>query len=130
MARISRVVASGYPHHVTQRGVRSIPIFHTDSDRRAYLHFMAEELNRFGVEVLAWCLPERRFGEEPNLLGLVEDWAEYLKGNEEWETQTTLLRGIRTGRPAGSAQFVEMIERLTGRDLAMRKAGRLLKHAA
>jgi len=29
MARISRVVASGYPHHVTQRGVRSIPIFQT-----------------------------------------------------------------------------------------------------
>ena len=56
MARISRVVACGYPHHVTQRGVRSIPIFQTDSDRRAYLDFMAEELNRFGVDVLAWCL--------------------------------------------------------------------------
>ena len=56
MARISRVVASRYPHHVTQRGVRSIPIFQTDSDRRAYLDFMAEELDRFGVEVLAWCL--------------------------------------------------------------------------
>lgn len=53
MARISRVVASGYPHHVTQRGVRSIPIFQTDSDRRAYLDFMAEELD---LEVLAWCL--------------------------------------------------------------------------
>jgi len=35
---------------------RSIPIFQTDSDRRAYLDFVAEELNRFGVEVLAWCL--------------------------------------------------------------------------
>jgi len=56
MVRISRVVASGYPHHVTQRGVRSIPIFHTDSDRKAYLDFMADELNRFGIEVLAWCL--------------------------------------------------------------------------
>jgi hypothetical protein len=33
MARISRVVASGYPHHVTQRGVRSIPIFDDDADR-------------------------------------------------------------------------------------------------
>jgi len=35
-----------------------------------------------------------------------------------------LLRGIRTGRPAGSEQSVEMIERLTGCDLATRKAGR------
>ena len=55
MARISRLVASGYPHHVTQRGVRSIPIF-DDGDRIAYLGFMAEELKRFSVEVLAWCL--------------------------------------------------------------------------
>ena len=56
MARISRVVASGYPHHVTRRGARSNPIFQTDSERRSYLDFMAEELNRFGVDVLAWCL--------------------------------------------------------------------------
>lgn len=65
-----------------------------------------------------------------HLLGLVVDWAEYLKGNDEWETQTTLLRGIRTGRPAGSEQFVELMEKLTGRDLAMRKTGRPLKHAS
>src|SRR6185503_15542061 len=56
MARISRLVASGYPHHVTQHGVRSIPIFDDDGDRIAYLGFMAEELKRFSVEVLAWCL--------------------------------------------------------------------------
>jgi hypothetical protein len=68
--------------------------------------------------------------KKQNLLGLVEDRAAYLKGNDEWETQATLLRGIRTGQPAGSEQFVEMIERLTGRDLAMRKAGRPLKHAS
>ena len=30
MARISRLVVPGYPHHVTQRGVRSIPIFSSD----------------------------------------------------------------------------------------------------
>jgi len=222
MARISRVVASGYPHHVTQRGVRSIPIFQTDSNRTAYLNFMAEELNRFGVEVLAWCLMtnhthlivvpqdstvlaravgeahrrytrmknfsdgvrgylfQGRFGScvlddhhllaaaryvelnpvnagivkeaaqypwssarfhlglsqgdalvrDKSLLGLVNNWSEYLKGDDEPRTQTMLLRGIRTGRPAGSEQFVEMIERLTGRDLAMRKAGRPLKRVS
>jgi putative transposase len=222
MARISRVLASGYPHHVTQRGVRSIPIFQTDSNRKAYLDFMAEELNRFGVEVLAWCLMtnhthlivvpqdsavlaraigeahrrytrmknfsdgvrgylfQGRFGScvldehhllaaaryvelnpvnagivkeaaeyswssarfhlglsqgdalvrDKSLLGLINDWGEYLKGDDEPRTQTMLLRGIRTGRPAGSEQFVEMIERLTGRDLAMRKAGRPLKRVS
>ena len=219
MARISRVVACGYPHHVTQRGVRSIPIFQTDSDRRAYLDFMAEELNRFGVDVLAWCLMtnhthlivvpkdstvlaraigeahrrytrmknfsegvrgylfQGRFGScvlderhllaaaryvelnpvkagvvseagdypwssarfhlgvtskdalvrDKSLLGLIEDWAEYLQGDDEPRIQPTLLHGIRTGRPAGNEGFIEMIERLTGRDLMMRKAGRPLK---
>jgi putative transposase len=222
MARVSRVVAPGYPHHVTQRGVRSIPIFQTDSDRKAYLDFMADELNRFGIEVLAWCLmtnhthlivvpndvtglsravgeAHRRYtrmknfsdgvrgylfrgrfgscvlderhllaaaryvelnpmtagmvreaGEYPwssarfhlginnrdalvsdkSLMGLIEDWAEYLKGNDEPIIQTTLLRGIRTGRPAGSERFIEMIGRITGRDLVMRKAGRPHKHAS
>ncbi len=56
MTRIPRVVASGYPHHVTQQGVRCIPIFQTDSERRFYLDFLAEELNRFSGDVLAWCL--------------------------------------------------------------------------
>jgi REP-associated tyrosine transposase len=65
-----------------------------------------------------------------SLLGLVDNWSEYLKGNDEPRTQTVLLQGIRTGRPAGSEEFVEMIERLTGRDLAVRKAGRPLKRAS
>ena len=222
MARISRVVASGYPHHVTQRGVRSIPIFGDVSERSAYLDFMAEELKRFSIEVLAWCLMtnhthlivvpsdagllaraigeahrrytrmknfsdgvrgylfQGRFGScvldechllaaaryvelnpvsagvvkeagqypwssaryhlgvsqldrlvrDKNLLGLVHDWNEYLNGSEEPLTQTTLLRGLRTGRPAGNEKFVEMLERKTGRILTQRKGGRPVKHAS
>jgi REP element-mobilizing transposase RayT len=61
MARISRVVGPGYPHHVTQRGVRSIPIFSTDQGRHAYLDILAEQLDRFRVEVLAWCLMQVDF---------------------------------------------------------------------
>ncbi|MCK4621532.1 MAG: transposase [Desulfuromonadales bacterium] len=56
MARLSRLVIPGYPHHVTQRGVRSINIFSSDEDRYAYLNFMAEESERFGLSFLAWCL--------------------------------------------------------------------------
>lgn len=56
MARLSRLVVPGYPHHVTQRGVRSMNIFHTEEDRLAYLDFMAKEGKRFGVSFLAWCL--------------------------------------------------------------------------
>ena len=56
MARISRAVIPGYPHHLTQRGVRSIPIFRNDGNRKKYLQFMREQTQRFGVEILAWCL--------------------------------------------------------------------------
>jgi hypothetical protein len=77
MARISRVVAPGHPHHVTQRGVRFIPIFQTDSDRKA-----------------------------------------------------DLATRNCAGRPAGSEQFIKTIERLTGRDLIMRKAGRPHEYAS
>lgn len=56
MAGISRGVAPGYPHHVTQRGVRSIPIFSTDQDPRTYVDILAEQLDCFSVEILAWCL--------------------------------------------------------------------------
>jgi putative transposase len=56
MARMSRVVAIGYPHHITQRGVRSLDIFRSDEDRGDYLRFVKEETDRFGVKILSWCL--------------------------------------------------------------------------
>jgi len=34
MARLSRIVVPRYPHHVTQRGVRSMNVFREESDRR------------------------------------------------------------------------------------------------
>jgi REP-associated tyrosine transposase len=56
MARFARLVVPGYPHHVTQRGVRSVDIFTNDEDRLAYLDFMKEEAQRFGITFMAWCL--------------------------------------------------------------------------
>jgi putative transposase len=56
MARLSRMVVPGYPHHVTQRSVRSMNVFHEESDRREYLGVLGEEIARHGVAVLVWCL--------------------------------------------------------------------------
>lgn len=56
MARMSRLVVPGYPHHITQRGVRSIDIFSSDDDRVCYLKYMSEEAERFGVTFMSWCL--------------------------------------------------------------------------
>jgi len=43
------------------------------------------------------------------VLGLIED-PEYLQGNDDTGAQKTLLRAIRTSRPAASDQFVKLIE--------------------
>jgi hypothetical protein len=64
-----------------------------------------------------------RLVRDRNLLGLVHDWSDYLNGSDEPLTQATLLRGLRTGRPAGNEEFVEMLERKKGRVLVQRKAG-------
>jgi putative transposase len=56
MGRISLIVASGYPHHVTQRGSRSMDVFHSEGDRREYLGMLGEEITRHGVSILVWCL--------------------------------------------------------------------------
>jgi putative transposase len=56
MARIARVVAPGYPHHITQRGNRRQETFFCDDDYRAYIKLMSEWLTRHKVEIWAWCL--------------------------------------------------------------------------
>lgn len=56
MARLSRVVVPNLPHHVIQRGVRSLPLFFSDADREEYLNLLATFTARQGVRFLAWCL--------------------------------------------------------------------------
>ena len=215
MARISRIVVPGYPHHITQRGVRSMDVFHSDEDRHAYIGFLAEEATRFNMDILSWCLMTnhvhfiavphketslaRAFGEahrrytrmknfsqgvrgylfqgrfgscvldehhlvaaaryvllnpvrvgmvktpweyvwssarfhaglayndplvkDRTLLGLISNWQEFVctKGDKE---ANLLRQTTRTGRPAGSEDFVEKVEMLTSRDLSMGTPGR------
>jgi putative transposase len=56
MARMARVVVPKYPHHITQRGVRSLNIFSSDEDRIEYLRLMREQCDRFGLHVISYCL--------------------------------------------------------------------------
>ncbi|MBI3319914.1 MAG: transposase [Candidatus Omnitrophica bacterium] len=56
MARLARVVLAGFPHHVLQRGVRSMALFTTEADRVEYLRLLAAYTARSAVEVWAWCL--------------------------------------------------------------------------
>ena len=56
MARMKRIVVPGYPHHVVQRGVRSLNVFFEKQDRDAYINFMSEQSSRFGLTILGYCL--------------------------------------------------------------------------
>ena len=56
MARIARVIAPGFPHHVTQRGNRRQQTFFCDEDYQAYLDLMTEWCQKCRVEIWAWCL--------------------------------------------------------------------------
>ena len=56
MARMKRVVVPGYPHHIVQRGVRSMDIFFEEQDRVEYLNILRKQGDRFEVKFLAYCL--------------------------------------------------------------------------
>jgi len=51
MARIARVVAPGFPHHITQRGNRRQETFFNDEDYQAYIDLMSEWCFLCNVEV-------------------------------------------------------------------------------
>ena len=56
MPRIARVVAIGYPHHITQRGNYRQNLFVEDTDREKYLTFIQAESKRYGLQIIAYCL--------------------------------------------------------------------------
>ena len=56
MARFRRLVAPGYPHHITQRGVRRQTTFFDEHDYRRYVRLAAELLSNSSIEILTYCL--------------------------------------------------------------------------
>lgn len=56
MARIARVVAPGFPHHITQRGNRRQQTFFSNDDYRAYIDLMADWCDWYKVAIWSYCL--------------------------------------------------------------------------
>lgn len=56
MSRLARVVAPGFPHHVTQRGNRRMRTFFGDEDYRAYLSLLTTWCSRHDVRIWSYCL--------------------------------------------------------------------------
>lgn len=56
MARIARVIASGYPYHKTQRVNRRQQTFFCDNDYETYIRLMSEWSGKHNVAIWAYCL--------------------------------------------------------------------------
>ena len=56
MPRIARAIAVGCAHHITQRGNNRQDVFFVDEDRRVYLELLQEQAQKYGLEILAYCL--------------------------------------------------------------------------
>jgi putative transposase len=56
MARLTRVVVPGMPHHITQRGNRRMKTFFCEADYREYLHLMAQWCNHCKVMIWSYCM--------------------------------------------------------------------------
>lgn len=56
MAKLARVILPGYPHHITQRGIRRQDVFFKDEDYLYYLQLHNEWNKKEQVEVWSYCL--------------------------------------------------------------------------
>ena len=56
MARFARIVASGLPHHVTQRVAGRQRAFDAPGDYSSYISILREQCDEAGATVLAYCL--------------------------------------------------------------------------
>lgn len=56
MPRIARAVASGFPHHVVQRGNNREAVFIDEEDRRRYLALLTKYSMKWESPILSYCL--------------------------------------------------------------------------
>ena len=77
MPRIARVIATRYPHHITQRGNNRATVFFDDEDRQTYLKLLAGYAEKHHLQIWAYCLMNNHI----HLLAVPE-------------TETSLARGI------------------------------------
>ncbi len=152
MSRLARVIVPGIAHHVTQRGNRREPIFFEDGDQEIYRDLLAEQARKARVEIWAYCLMPNHVhlvavpsdeawswssvrahlaAKDDELvvvapvLAQVSRFADLLDTGAGDEARFAALRASEgTGRPLGNEDFIRGLERLLGRPLARRSAGR------
>jgi hypothetical protein len=145
MARLPRVVALDVPHHLTQRGNARQFILSTPEERNVYLQLLQSSAERRELSVLAYCLVASAElwpwssaavhcadGPAETWLQLERwrshwspsEWRRYLTESEAAGDLAAIRRCTHTGRPLGSPEFVDSLERELQRPLKPRKRGR------
>lgn len=56
MPRIARAVATGFPHHVIQRGNNKEKVFFDKKDKEQYLSLLKKYVDKWDSPILAYCL--------------------------------------------------------------------------
>ena len=56
MPRTARIVAEGFPHHITQRGNYRQNVFDNPTDMTKYFEFISMYTNKYNVKILSYCL--------------------------------------------------------------------------
>jgi putative transposase len=56
MPRITRAVATGYPHHIVQRGNNREKVFFKEGNKQKYLDLLKSYSEKWGCPILAYCL--------------------------------------------------------------------------
>jgi putative transposase len=56
MARMARVVLPGFPHHITQRGIRRFNVFLDEADHQRYRELLALYAQRYELRIASYCL--------------------------------------------------------------------------
>jgi len=56
MARIKRIVIPNTPHHITQRGVRSMNVFFKHDDYEYYKELLYKQCKEHSVKIISYCL--------------------------------------------------------------------------
>lgn len=97
MPRIARILAPGYPHHITQRGNNRAPVFFDDEDRQVYLKLLAGYTQKHQIQIWAYCLMNNHI----HLLAVPETEASLARGiglTNQMYTQYLNRKLKQTGR--------------------------------
>jgi len=102
MPRIARIVAVGYPHHITQRGNYQQKIFANDADRKEYLSFLKKESKKYGLAILAYCFMSNHvyfigISEREDSMGEVFKYA-HMKYSQYYNKKTRAVGHLFQGR--------------------------------